>query len=80
MIGIRVLHILETIHNAGFVYNDLKLDNLVVGDFKNSPESMNEIRLVDFGFVTRYLDKDGKHLQMKNITTFRNNLIFCSIN
>jgi serine/threonine protein kinase len=30
-LGIQLLKLLEQIHNAGYVYNDLKLDNILVG-------------------------------------------------
>ena len=29
-LGIQLLNIFEQIHEAGFVYNDLKLDNLMI--------------------------------------------------
>jgi len=31
-LGIQLLNIFEQIHEAGFVYNDLKLDNLMIDD------------------------------------------------
>lgn len=30
-VGVAILNSLEITHNAGYVYNDLKLDNLMVG-------------------------------------------------
>jgi serine/threonine protein kinase len=29
--GIRVLELLKTIHAAGFIYNDIKLENILLG-------------------------------------------------
>jgi HKD family nuclease len=31
MIGVKVLEILEKVHTAGYVYNNLNLQNIVVG-------------------------------------------------
>ena len=31
-IGIRLIEMFECIHDLGLVYNDLKLDNILVGD------------------------------------------------
>lgn len=30
-LGIRLIKIFEVIHSAGYVYNDLKLDNIMTG-------------------------------------------------
>lgn len=64
-LGLTVLEILEQIHAAGYVYNDLKLDNLLIGFHDQVPGETYEdncfknctINLVDFGFATRYLEK-----------------------
>lgn len=40
-VGIQLLDILEQVHRAGYVYNDLKFDNILVGDGCNSPESLS---------------------------------------
>lgn len=58
----RLLEIFERVHDAGFTYNDLKLDNILIGDASQSAFSMHEIRLVDFGFAQKYMDRDGQHL------------------
>ncbi len=80
---------LESVHAAGYIYNDLKLDNIMVG-FKNKlPKEHNEenaladasLHLVDFGFATRYIDKlTGLHIQKDEVETFRGNMIFGSLN
>ena len=56
-IGIKLIDIFKVIHDYGYTYNDLKLDNVIIGDYKSSPESLHQIKLVDFGLATRYLDE-----------------------
>ena len=63
-LGIQLLDILEMIHNTGFIYNDLKLDNILIGYGQRLPLDCSQgncfenikINLVDFGFATRYID------------------------
>lgn len=55
MIGINLLNLFESIHNNGYVYNDLKLDNILVGDKDSSIESLSKITLIDFGLCSSYL-------------------------
>ena len=61
-IGIRLINIYRQIHSAGYIYNDLKLENILVGDHTNSSAKSHELWLADFGFVSRYLDENGDHL------------------
>lgn len=61
-IGIKLVEIMKKIHLAGFTYNDLKLDNILVGDHENTEKSLSEIRVIDFGFAARYRTKSGKHI------------------
>ena len=69
-IGLAVISLLEQVHSAGYCYNDLKLDNLLVGfgqKFEKYDETLSfvdkSINLVDFGFSSRFVDKKtGKHL------------------
>ena len=69
---------LQVIHTAGYTYNDLKLDNILVGNSKGSHLDM--LRLVDFGFAARFLKKDGTHMPVQETEYFRGNMIFASIN
>lgn len=56
----------------------------MIGDQDNSPNSLGNMRLIDFGLVTDYLDKDGKHIEELSTcdasSTFAGNLAFCSKN
>ena len=69
-VALAVLNMLEKVHAAGFVYNDLKLDNILLG-YKDKVNlhgenifSHSKFHLVDFGFCTRYNEKkSGEHLK-----------------
>ena len=72
-IGIELLTSMEYIHNSGYTYNDLKLDNIMVGDAQdlaNSKDSMHKIRLIDYGLCKKYVDHNGEHLKQQNEKKF----------
>jgi casein kinase 1 len=85
-VGIAILMCLEATHKAGYVFNDLKLDNLMVGlnqklsmiISKKSVFSDCSIHLVDFGYATKYKDKKGNHIELGELPSFRGNIIFAS--
>ena len=79
-IGHRLLNILEKVHQAGLVYNDLKLDNIMVGDGNKTPESLSQIRLIDFGLCSEYLDANGEHIEFGLRADFIGNLALSSKN
>lgn len=60
-IGIVLLGIIEKIHAADYTYNDLKLDNIMVGSGSFSEESLQKLHLIDFGFADKYRDRNGTH-------------------
>ena len=76
--GLQLVEKLQAIHERGYLYNDLKPDNIVVGDFDG--QKLGEIRLIDFGISKKYLDEHGNHIQKSNESIFRGNMIFSSIN
>ena len=57
----------------------MKLDNILVGNNQFEPSSQNQVRLIDFGFCQEYLKPDGKHKQQGEVTFFRGNIIFASV-
>lgn len=74
------MKILEKVHQAGFTYNDMKLDNILVGDYLGTPETLHEIRIIDFGFAARYRDTNGDHIKQLETNIFRSNMIFATSN
>ena len=81
--GISLMDSLQVIHDAGYIYNDLKLDNIVIGDapeLGNQNANLHKIRLVDFGLAKKYVDARGLHLDEQQSSTFEGNLIFSSYN
>ena len=55
-----MLEAIENFHKFGFVHNDIKPHNFVVGLGSKS----NKIHLIDFGFSSEYLDdKTGQHVE-----------------
>ena len=85
-----MISLLKEMHNQGFVYNDLKPDNILIGaplsrldtrsyqDRDRTPWST--IKLADFGMAQRYLDADGKHVQMQRASKFMGSMLFASRN
>lgn len=64
------------------VYNDLKLQNIMINKNEDSMENGYELVLIDYGFATSYLNKDKKtHILQNNFTdVFRGNIFFASLN
>ena len=59
----------------GFVHNDIKLENIVVGF-----EDPNRLYLIDFGLTQKYLTGEGKHVEKKALNKFSGNFLFGSLN
>jgi serine/threonine protein kinase len=80
---------LEIIHNSGFIYGDLKLDNIMLGnqwkdeqrtDCEESIFEGADLHIIDFGFSKSFKDDQGKHLDQTNTENFYGNLLFSSLN
>jgi len=68
----------EKLHSIGYVYNDLKEDNICVG--KPKEQNPDTLKLIDFGLCTKYLNESGEHIDQKESQKFRGNVLFCSPN
>lgn len=81
VLGCKVLDALEIIHNAGYVYNDLSLDKILVGHNQtvtcdqtnnNTANSFERItfHLVDFSHLSKYTNRStGGHLKQEKVKT-----------
>ena len=84
-LGLRLLRIFEKIHEAGYAFNDLKLDNIMVGrgevDAPREDVDFDKLslHLIDFGCATKFLNNDGSHMEQLSERPFRGNLIFTSV-
>ena len=58
----------------GFIHNDIKPANIMIG---NNGQS---IYLIDFGLSVPYLHQNGIHVKKKTIDTFTGNYLFASLN
>jgi serine/threonine protein kinase len=85
--------VLQKIHEYGYVFNDLKPDNILIGDIPlyfyfemmNQKKSIDkkkfyQIHLVDFGLTTSYKDEDGKHIKSGLPDKFKGSMLFASKN
>jgi len=62
------------LHELGFLHNDIKLENILIGRY--DPQ---EIYLIDFGLSSSFLDKNCKHIKKKQLNYFSGNLLFASL-
>lgn len=61
-------------HEIGYVHNDLKLENIVIGHI--NPEVLY---LIDFGLVHSIKKKDGSHIEIEKTSNFSGNFLFASV-
>ena len=66
---------LRTLHQIGFVHNDVKLENIVIGH-----QDTHCIYLIDFGLASRYMDEANQHVKRVRTGRFAGNFLFASIN
>ena len=76
-LGIQLLSIFEKLHSIGYIHNDIKADNICVGNYLD-PHPTN-VKLIDFGMSTKYMNEDKTHI-LPSKSKFRGNVVFSSLN
>lgn len=56
-----MLYALELVHRAGYLYSDLKPDNIVIEPTKDRVK----VHLIDFGFCSKYLIESHDDVNQK---------------
>lgn len=62
-LALRLLDVLEYLHDKGYAHADIKASNLLTG-FSHGKEQPNQVYLVDFGLAYKYFC-DGVHKEYK---------------
>ena len=75
MITVQLIQRLRTLHEQGYIHNDLKLENILIG-----LKDPSQIYLIDFGLSCRYQDDYGIHSTKEFINKFSGNFMFASLN
>lgn len=88
-LGIQLVNILEQVHAAGLVFNDLKLDNLLLDAGINLANlcaatddffDVLNVTIIDFGFATPYWNKKAnRHISKKYVDVFRGSIMYSSV-
>ena len=74
-IGINVLDLLLTIHEAGLIHRDIKPDNFLL----SLSDANKKINIIDFGLCKSYLNNE-KHIAMKQTSSLIGTPTYASIN
>lgn len=79
MIAIQSITRVESVHDAGLVYRDIKPENFLIG--RMSTQRDRVVHLVDFGLAKEYIDSvTGRHIPFKDHKSLTGTVRYMSIN
>ena len=70
---------LQYVHDAGYVYNNLKMENILVSK-KKSNHQCEQVKLIDYSLAQEYLDEEGNHLECCKVDSIDETNVFSSLN
>ena len=73
---------MQHFHKSGFVYNGLKLDNIIIKDincYKSTIYDKLNLQIQDFNYITRYRDDQNNHVENLVREELRSNLLNASL-
>ena len=58
-VGVKILDLVEKLHSAGYIHNDIKPENIVI-----SLDKPDCLTIIDMGFASTFLDAvTGEHIK-----------------
>lgn len=79
-IGIKLIMLMQKLHDTGYIHCDIKPDNIMIGDYTYDTKLRNKLYLIDFGIAQKYVDENNEHLPLLTGIPFKGNVIFSSKN
>lgn len=78
----QVISGLELIHESGYIFNNLKPENIIIQ--KVDLLDINQVTLISHNSVFKYLDKNGKHIEhepySRHVENQNDKMLFKSLN
>lgn len=89
-IGIKIINIIQRLHNKFIIHRDIKPDNLLLSNVMKTPTDSSQltsydemkpnIYIIDLGFSKKFINDDDTHIIMKPIHKLIGTPNFASIN
>ena len=77
LLGDKMLHLIEQVHDGGFLHRDIKPDNFVIG----STGDTNQIYIIDFGLSKCYINPEtNEHIKFRTDKHLTGTARYASVN